>query len=103
MTGQYFDAERLDLLRATITEHVEDRLYWGASIKIARHGELVFDEAIGHADEAGSSPLATDSVFSIFSATKAFINVLTLRAVERGQFALTTKMVDIIPEFAGLT
>lgn len=101
MTGKHFDAGRLDLLRERIGQHVEDRLYWGASLKIARHGELVFDEAIGHADGARSLPLATDSVFSIFSATKAFINVLTLRAVERGQFSLTTKMVDIIPEFAG--
>lgn len=101
MTEQYFDEGRLDLLRDTINRQVQDGLYWGAAIKIARHGELAFDEAIGFADGTRSKPLATDSVFSIFSATKAFINVLILRAVERGQLSLTTKMVDIIPEFTG--
>ena len=41
-----------------------------------------------------------DSVFSIFSVTKAMTNVLVFRAIELGQFALTTKICDIIPEFA---
>lgn len=101
MSESGFDGARLGLLRERITRDVEDGRYWGASIKISRHGELAFDEAIGFADGDRVRPLATDSVFSIFSATKAFINVLVLRAVERGQLSLTTKMVDIIPEFAG--
>lgn len=101
MTRKGFVPDRLDRLREVVATDIERKLYWGAAIKIARHGELEFDEAIGFADEAHTSPLATDSVFSIFSGTKSFINVLVLRAIERGQFALTTKMVDIIPEFAG--
>jgi len=96
-----FAEDRLARLREVIATDVESGLYWGASVKIARGGELAFDEAIGFADGERRQPLSTDSVFSIFSGTKAFINVLTLRAIERGQFALTTKMVDLIPEFAG--
>lgn len=96
-----FVSERLDRLREVIEEDVRRRLYWGAALKIARHGVIGFDEAIGFADEGHTTPLSTDSVFSIFSGTKAFINVLVLRAIERGQFALTTKMVDLIPEFSG--
>ena len=101
MTSAAFAADRLARIREVVSADVESRLYWGASIKVARHGRIEFDEAIGFADSEHAKPLATDSVFSIFSATKAFINVLTLRAIERGQFSMTTKMVDIIPEFAG--
>jgi CubicO group peptidase (beta-lactamase class C family) len=101
MTTTVFAADRLALLRDVVTADVESGLYWGAAIKIARHGEIEFDEAIGFADSEHEKPLSTDSVFSIFSATKSFINVLILRAIERGQFSMTTKMVDIIPEFAG--
>ncbi|MFC5502453.1 serine hydrolase domain-containing protein [Lysinimonas soli] len=101
MTEQRFVPERLARLHEVIEADVETGLYHGASIKITRNGELGFDEAVGFADKARTRPLTTDSVFSIFSGTKAFINVLVLRAIERGQFALTTKMVDIIPEFAG--
>ena len=40
-------------------------------------------------------------MFSIFSITKAFTNTLVLRAIERGQFALTSAVTELIPEFSG--
>jgi CubicO group peptidase (beta-lactamase class C family) len=70
-------------------------------IIVARHGRIGFQAAIGSADLAQTRPLQTQSVFSIFSVTKAMTNILVLRAVELGQLALTTKVVDIIPEFSG--
>jgi CubicO group peptidase (beta-lactamase class C family) len=33
--------------------------------------------------------------------TKAFTNILTLRAIERGLYALTTRVSDLIPQFTG--
>jgi CubicO group peptidase (beta-lactamase class C family) len=95
------DARRLQCLKEVVEADVDSGLYYGAVLSVARHGEVAFDEAIGFGDAAHESPLQTDSVFSIFSATKSFINILVLRAIELGQFALTTKMVDIVPEFAG--
>jgi CubicO group peptidase (beta-lactamase class C family) len=58
-------------------------------------------EAIGHADAANGQPLRLDSVFSIFSVTKAITNVLVLRAAELGRLALTTRICDLVPEFSG--
>jgi CubicO group peptidase (beta-lactamase class C family) len=92
---------RLEHLRATIEADVKRRLYHGAVIIVARHGRIGFQAAIGSADLAQTRPLQTQSVFSIFSVTKAMTNILVLRAVELGQLALTTKVVDIIPEFSG--
>ncbi len=40
-------------------------------------------------------------MFSIFSITKAFTNVLTLRAIEQGRFALTTPISELVPQFSG--
>jgi CubicO group peptidase (beta-lactamase class C family) len=45
--------------------------------------------------------MSKDAVFSIFSVSKSFTAVLTLQAIERGQFALTTKVSEVIPEFRG--
>jgi CubicO group peptidase (beta-lactamase class C family) len=101
MPTQDFIPERLDRLRDVVTAEVEAGLYHGASIAIARHGRIGFEESFGWADEERSRPVAVDSVYNILSGTKAFVNVLVLRAVERGQFALTTRMVDLVPEFAG--
>ncbi len=40
----------------------------------------------------GERALARDDVFSLFSVTKAFTNVLVMRAIEEGRFQLTTKV-----------
>src|ERR1700733_58836 len=97
----YMSANRLAHLRATVEQHVESGLYYGAAIRLARHGETVLDIAIGHADADGTRPLVTHSVFSVFSMTKTFVNVLVLRAVELGRFALTTKVAELVPAFSG--
>lgn len=93
--------ERLDHLRAVIAADVAAGAYFGAVLRVMRHGEPIFDEAIGHGDAAGSTLLARDSVFSIFSTTKAFTNILILRAIEQGRFALTTRVCEVLPEFIG--
>lgn len=101
MRDSLMDAERLGQLERVVRSDIEDGRYFGAAIKVARRGETVLDLAVGHADAARTQAIRTDTVFSVFSITKAFVNVLVLRAIEFGRFALTTPLVDIIPEFAG--
>ncbi|WP_404712129.1 serine hydrolase domain-containing protein [Sphingomonas sp. MMS24-J13] len=96
-----FSQERLDHLKTVIEQDVAKGAYFGAVLKVARGGAVGFDEAIGAGDSEGTKPLAKDSVFSIFSTSKAFTNILILRAIEMGRFALTTRIADIIPEFTG--
>jgi len=93
--------DRLDRLKEVIEQDVARGDYFGAVLTVGRHGKLAFQEAVGTADGAGTKPLAKDSVFSVFSTSKAFTNVLILRAIEEGRFALTTKVKDILPEFTG--
>ncbi|MGB3796672.1 MAG: serine hydrolase domain-containing protein [Alteraurantiacibacter sp.] len=93
--------ERLDRLKAVIEADIARGDYFGAVVQIGRGGEVVFDEAIGHAYSGGERPLKRDDVFSLFSVTKAFTNVLMMRAIEEGRFQLTTKVRDVLPEFTG--
>ncbi|KAB0493519.1 MAG: beta-lactamase family protein [Pseudomonas sp.] len=93
--------ERLAQIKRAIEEDVSKGVYFGAVIRVTRNGEAGLEEAIGWEDETRQKALSTNSVFSIFSLTKAFVNILTLAAIERGQFALTTKVADVIPEFRG--
>ncbi len=95
------DASRLQHLEAVIAADVERELYHGAVLHMGRGGALELDKVIGFADALHSTRLQRDSVFSIFSTTKAFTNVLCLRAIELGHFALTTKASEVIPEFGG--
>jgi CubicO group peptidase (beta-lactamase class C family) len=91
----------LDHVRSVIREDIARGRYFGAVIKVARGGKVGVETAIGDEGGSGTKPLGMDSVFSIFSATKAITNVLTFRAIERGQLMLTTKVSEIIKEFSG--
>ncbi len=101
MSNANMNAARLAQLPDIIRSEIARGLYHGAVVRVARHGEIVFDECIGAADAAQTQPLAANSVFNIFSVTKAFTNVLVMRAIEQGQFLLTTPISDILPEFSG--
>jgi CubicO group peptidase (beta-lactamase class C family) len=57
--------------------------------------------SVGTGDAGGQRKLAQDSVFSVFSITKAFTNLLIFQAIDRGQLALTTRVAEVIPEFKG--
>ena len=100
MSAAGFDQQRLEHLQRVIAEDVDAGRYYGGVIAVARNGHLGIHEAIGHADAARKQPLRLDSVFSIFSVTKAITNVLVLRAIELGRFALTTRISDVVPEFS---
>lgn len=93
--------ERMEHLRQAIADDVSAGRYAGANIIVSRHGEVGLSASIGTLRSDDPTPLDMDTVFSLFSLTKAFTNVLILRAVELGRLALTTRVVEIIPEFAG--
>ena len=94
-------AQRLRQLAAAITHDVRRGRYFGAVIAVACRGRIGLHSAIGHADRDAQRPLSPSSVFSLFSVTKAFTNVLVYRALERGQLTLTTRVSQVIPEFTG--
>jgi CubicO group peptidase (beta-lactamase class C family) len=95
------DPARLMDLRAAMLADIRRQRYLGGVLLVARHGQIGLLEAGGHADENRMRPVHTDSVFSLLDITKAFTNVLALRAVEQGQLSLNTKVVDLIPGFTG--
>lgn len=94
-------AARLQHLCRTISADVAASRYHGAVILIAQRGQVALHEAIGYAERATAQPLRKDHVFSIFSVTKAFTNALVFRCIERGAFALTTRISQLVPEFSG--
>ncbi len=96
-----FDAGRLQVLREAIERDIEADRYFGAVCLLARDGNIALQEAFGWSGADRSRRLQLDSVFSLFSLTKAFTTVLTLRAIELGQFSLTTRVAEVIPEFGG--
>lgn len=94
-------SERLARIPAAMNAMIEKGKFFGGVILVARAGQVVLHEAVGWRDPQAREPMRKDAVFSIFSMTKSLTAVLTLSAIERGCFALTTKVSEIIPEFSG--
>ena len=96
-----FDAKRLDFLTAAVERDIAENLYFGGIISVKRGGQTAYHKVFGHSSETKERKVADDSVFSLFSVTKAFTNILVFQAVERGLLTLTTPVCKIIPEFSG--
>lgn len=95
------NSERLQHLQDVIASDIAAGVYRGAAILVSRHGKIGLKGSYGQFSSDDARPVTHDSVFSLFSLSKAFTNILVLRAIELGRFALTTKVADLIPEFAG--
>lgn len=93
--------ETLELLESTIRNDISAGDYDGARVIVARHGEVALDATIGWADRAAKREMQQDSIFRVLSLTKAFTNALVYQAIGEGKLALSTRVVDVIPEFFG--
>ncbi|MFH5823167.1 serine hydrolase domain-containing protein [Georgenia sp. AZ-5] len=95
------DTKALARLKAEIERDIEGGTYDGVNIIVARHGEVVLRDTIGYAERATGRPLQGDDVFRVLSLTKAFTNAMVYRALGEGRLSLSTRVVDLIPEFLG--
>jgi CubicO group peptidase (beta-lactamase class C family) len=96
-----FDSARLDALSAAVERDIAADLYFGGVISVKRGGQPAYLKTFGYSSPAKDRKVAEDAVFSLFSVTKAFTNILIFQAIERGLLTLTTPVAKIIPEFAG--
>jgi CubicO group peptidase (beta-lactamase class C family) len=94
------DPERLARLGRAIQADVDAERYDGCEVVVARHGRVALHERFGYADRAARRPVARDQVFASMSIGKQLTGAVVLARVERGDFALTTQVADLIPEFA---
>ena len=95
-----FDADRLDHFVASIQNDIEQEQYDGAVVIVARGGRVAVHEALGFAERASGRTMRPNDVFCLFSVTKPITATAILSRVDRGELALTTRVAEIIPEFA---
>lgn len=101
MTRADIDEAALERLVAEIEADITKGAYDGVHVILARGGEKVLDHVTGWAERATDRPLRDDDVYRVLSLTKAFTNIMALRAISEGKLALSTRVVDLIPEFFG--
>jgi len=72
----------------------------GATVLVARRGQVGCFEALGRQSPTASAPMAHDTIFRIFSMTKPIVSIGIMMLVEDGHFLLSDPVAKFIPEFA---
>lgn len=95
------DPKALKRLEDEINADIERGDYDGVNVIVAQGGEVGLRGTYGFAERATERPTRQDDVYRILSMSKAFTNTLAYRALGEGKLALSTRVVDLIPEFFG--
>lgn len=95
------DDAALTRLVSEIEADIARGTYDGAHVIVARGGQKVLEHVTGFAERATQRPLKNDDIYRVLSLTKAYTNMMVLRAITEGKLALSTRVVDLIPEFFG--
>jgi CubicO group peptidase (beta-lactamase class C family) len=92
---------RLQRLSDAFRREIDKGTIPGATIMVARRGQIGWFDALGKQNPEGSAPMARDTIFRIFSMTKPIVSVGVMMLVEEGHLLLDDPLAKFIPEFAG--
>ena len=92
-------SQRLAKIAEVFNQEIKDQKIPGAVIMIARKGKVAYHEAFGAQDKSAERTMAKDSIFRIYSMTKALASVGAMILVEDGKVQLTDPVAKFLPEF----
>ena len=90
---------RLQRMSDTFKREVDKGTIPGATVLVARRGQIGWFDAIGRQGPEGAA-MANDTIFRIFSMTKPIVSVGIMMLLEDGHFLLSDPVAKFIPEFA---
>jgi CubicO group peptidase (beta-lactamase class C family) len=82
---------------------IEDDRRAGIVYGVLRDGQLGALEALGLADRTVPVPMATDSIFRIYSMSRAVTSVLILAMIDAGMLSLDDQVGAYLPAFTTMT
>ncbi len=91
---------RLQKMSDAFKREIDKGTLPGATVMVARRGQIGWFDALGRQSPAASAPMAHDTIFRIFSMTKPIVSVGIMMLVEEGHLILNDPVAKFIPEFA---
>jgi CubicO group peptidase (beta-lactamase class C family) len=93
-------AEKLDKVGEIMNGLVRDKKIAGGIVLVARNGKVVFHETYGLRNLDGKLPVERDTIFRIYSMSKAITSAAALMLVDEGKLDLDAPVSKYLPEFA---
>ena len=91
--------EKLQMVGNAVQGFIRDKRIAGASVMISRKGKIVYAGNFGLRDIENKKPMAQDTIFRVYSMTKAVTSVAAMILVESGQLRLEDKVSKHLPAF----
>ena len=90
---------KLGEVHAATQKLVDEKKIAGAVTLVARKGKIVQFQATGLRDLASGKPMERDTIFRIYSMSKAITNTAAMQLWEQKKFKLDDPVSNFIPEF----
>src|ERR1700751_5382931 len=93
-------SSRLQRMSDVFQREIDKGTMPGATIMVARGGQIGWCDALGKQEPAAGAPMTRDTIFRIFSMTKPIVSIGVMMLLEEGRFLLDDPIAKFIPEFA---
>jgi CubicO group peptidase (beta-lactamase class C family) len=100
--GAHFNQDKLAKIGAFFQNEVTTGKIAGAIVLIQQHGKPVYHQSFGVQDVVSKSPITDQTIFRLFSMTKAISSVVAMTLVEDGKLKLDDPISKYIPSFANV-
>jgi CubicO group peptidase (beta-lactamase class C family) len=100
--GAHFNQDKLAKIGEFFKNEVTTGKIPGAIVLIQQHGKPVYHEFFGVQDVASKAPMTDQTIFRLFSMTKAISSVAAMMLVDEGKLALEDPIAKYIPSFANV-
>jgi CubicO group peptidase (beta-lactamase class C family) len=91
---------RLQRMSDAFKREIDKGTLPGASVMVARKGQIGWFDALGKQSPAASAPMAHNTLFRIFSMTKPIVSVGIMMLVEDGHLLINDPVAKFMPEFS---
>jgi CubicO group peptidase (beta-lactamase class C family) len=97
--AETFSRAALDRIAGYIREEITAGKIPGAILLIQQHGAPVYFESFGSRDAEAAQPMTPDSIFQIYSMSKAVTSVAAMMLVDDGKLSVDDPVAKYIPAF----
>jgi CubicO group peptidase (beta-lactamase class C family) len=98
--GAHFNQDKLAKIGEFFKNEIATGKIPGAIVLIEQHGKPVYHEFFGVQDVVSRQPMTDQTIFRLFSMTKAITAVVSMMLVEDGTIKLDDPVSKYIPSFA---
>src|SRR3954469_22225217 len=100
--GAHFNVEKLAKVGEFFNNEVATGKIPGAIVLIRQHGKPVYHQSFGVQDVESKAPITDQTIFRLFSMTKAITSVAAMTLVDEGKVKLAEPVSKYIPSFANV-